>query len=261
MARTKSDDPVSAAALATLSPIGKSATHSLSDRVYEELLRLIVEGLVPIGQNLPTEADFCNRFGVSRTVVREALSRLKFDGLIASSHGRQSVVLKQPFLEVLESPQVASITDVQRFLEFRQLVEREAAALAAERAQPADLKRIRQAHEAQLAAFARHDNSVDHDLAFHITIVSAAHNHFLSNSLISVQETFRSSMAYVRRTLPRNFEARAARIIDEHSAIVGAIEARDPGAARTYMAYHLQRGKERIFAGADFATLSGSPAS
>ncbi len=249
MARTKVHDPVAAAALQTLAPVRKSPDMPLSDKVYEEILRLVVEGTIPVGQCLPTEAEFCTSFSVSRTVVREAMSRLKTDGIISSSPGKKSLVLKQPSRDVLGAPQVGSVAEVQRFHEFRELIEVEAAGLAAQRAEAADLRRIREAHAAQTAAFGRGELSVENDLAFHIAIVKAAHNNFLAESLISRTDTFVSAMNYARRSMPRNFAGRSARVTEEHAAILHAIEARDADAARNYMAYHMQRGKERVFAG------------
>ncbi|WP_172329427.1 FadR/GntR family transcriptional regulator [Mangrovicoccus sp. HB161399] len=249
MARTKVHDPVAAAALETLAAVSKTPDVPLSDKVYEEILRLVVEGTIPVGQCLPTEAEFCDSFSVSRTVVREAMSRLKTDGIISSSPGKKSLVLKRPSRDVLGPPQVGSVAEVQRFHEFRELIEREAAGLAAQRAEASDLRRIREAHAAQTAAFARGEMSVENDLAFHIAIVKAARNNFLTDALASRRETFASAMNYARRSMPRDFAERSARVTEEHAAILHAIEARDADAARNYMAYHMQRGKERVFAG------------
>ncbi|WP_138466186.1 FadR/GntR family transcriptional regulator [Poseidonocella sp. HB161398] len=257
MPRRKVHDPVAEAALRTLSPIAKTADMPLSDKAYEEILRLIVSGAVKPGQSLPTEAEFCAAFAVSRTVVREAMSRLKTDGVISSSPGRKCEVLKQPAREVLSAPEAVSVAEVQRFLEYRELIEREAAALAARRAEPSDLKRLRKAHADQQAAFAANDVDVRHDLEFHYAVLRAAHNNFLWDSMAALRRTYAGAMTYARQTMPKNFAARSERVMEEHAAILRAIEARDAEAARNYMAYHLQRGKERIFAHERDPALTG----
>ena len=259
MARTKAQDPVSEAALARLAPIARSPNITLSDQVYEEVLRLIIDGMIGPGQSLPTEAELCARLRVSRTVVREALSRLKFDGIIASHSGRKSTVLTEVPAGRLSSAEAGSLTDIRRFFEFRELLEREAAAMAAMRRQPDDLARIRAANLAQAKAFRRGDDDVTDDVALHEAIVMASHNHFLIDALAGVRRNYLSNLGFTRRVLQRDGRARATQeAIDEHTAIIEAIERADAGAARERMSRHLQRSRERFLAAIGHGTPPAS---
>lgn len=247
MARTKVYDPVSVAALASLPEIRKSPDLPLSDQVYEEVLRLIVDAVVPVGNKLPTETEFCARFGVSRTVVREALSRLKIDGLIVSRPGQGSVVARRPKTDILGTDFTGSVADVQRFFEFRALIEREAAALAAQRRTTADLRRLRNAHIDLARSLSEDSISITPDLNFHEAVADAAHNHFLASSIMSLRDDFLRSMEFTRSLIREKREERTVLIIQEHGKILGAIERGDPQAASDSMAYHLTATRERIF--------------
>lgn len=247
MARSKVHDPVSAAALASLHEIRKSPDLPLSDQVYDEILRLIVDSVVPVGSKLPTETEFCTRFGVSRTVVREALSRLKIDGLIVSRPGQGSVVTKRPKTDILGVDFSGSVADIQRFFEFRTLIEREAAALAAQRRTTADLRRLRNAHIEMARSLSEESMSIAPDLNFHEAVADAAHNHFLASSILSLRDDFLRSMEFTRSLIRERREERTVLIVQEHGKILGAIERGDPQAASDAMAYHLTATRERIF--------------
>lgn len=251
MARTKVHDPVSAAALETLAPVRKSAETSLSDQVYGEILRLIMDGLVPVGSKLPTESEICSRMGVSRTVVREALSRLKIDGLITSRPGQGSVVVKQPKNKVLSAEFMNSIADIQRFFEFRMLIEREAAALAAQRRTSSDLRTLHAAHLSLARDMTSGDTTVTPDLEFHEAVAAAAHNNFLASAIGSMRSDFLQSMQFTRILVQEKMEVRSVKIMREHGKILSAIERGDPQAASDAMAYHLQATRDRIFMAED----------
>ena len=94
---------------------------------------------------LPSETELARRFGASRPVVREALARLREDGVIVSRQGSGSYVKRRPDPAVLRFVPVGSIADVQRCFEFRAGLEGAAAALAAERWEDADIAEIRRA--------------------------------------------------------------------------------------------------------------------
>src|SRR3546814_7258855 len=109
------------------------AHRTLSDRVYEEIYRKISSDEWPQGERLPTEIDLAQQFGVSRTALREALLRLRIDGLITSRPGAGSFVTGKPSRAVFDFTRPGSIADIQRCYEFRVGVEGEAAYLAADR--------------------------------------------------------------------------------------------------------------------------------
>ena len=118
-----------------------SAPHALEARrsggIYEKIFERIVSGELAVNARLPSEADLARSCGVSRPVVREALARLREDGIIVSRQGSGSYVKRRPDSAILRFIPVSSIADVQRGFEFRAGLEGAAAALAA-RAEESD---------------------------------------------------------------------------------------------------------------------------
>ena len=121
----------------------------LADQVADALAAEVREGRFGEGDRLPTEAVLAAQFGVSRTVVREAVSRLKSLGLVDSRQG-SGVYVRAAGVEPLrfEMPHMASREAVIQMAELRRALEAEVAALAAERRSPDDLRRIREAIDA-----------------------------------------------------------------------------------------------------------------
>lgn len=221
----------------------------LGNRVYEEIIHVILDTELTVGDRLPTEVQFCALFGVSRTVVREALSRLKIDGIIDSRQGQGSFVLRQPNRDVFEFASVGSVAELQTFFEYRQVIEGETSALAALRRTSEDLSRIAEACQAIDVAFARKENAVEEDLDFHFAIASAARNKFLYASLKATRGEFLKGMRFARELTTRYSEERGKRLQAEHRAVLDAIRAFDPDAARAAMKEHLSRTRDRVFKG------------
>ncbi|WP_307781275.1 FadR/GntR family transcriptional regulator [Agilicoccus flavus] len=184
---------------------------------------------------------------MSRTVVREALSRLAAAGLVETFQGRGSFVLAvpEPSRFGLEAAQLRTHEDVLAMVDFRVGVESEAAALAAGRATPDALAAVR----AALAAFpaAGEAGAVEADFRFHRSVAAAAGNRFYLELLDSLgpmmillprtrlQESF-------TLTDPRHVE----RVHREHEAIATAIGYGDPDAARAAMRLHLSNSRHRL---------------
>ncbi len=126
-------------------PIKLPSSGSLSEQLADALLLSIRDGNLPKGQRLPTEAALVARFGVSRTVVREALSRLKTIGLIESRQGSGTFVAQIPspdLAQLVLSPD-GSMNAVIQLVEVRRALETESAGLAAARRSPKTLKNIK----------------------------------------------------------------------------------------------------------------------
>lgn len=152
--------------------------HELADTLTER----IAAGELAPGARLPTEAAFMDQYGVSRTVVREALSRLQQTGAVRTRHGVGTFVVGPPEAGAgfrISARHLATLRDVVAVLELRMGIETEAAALAAQRRDDAHLERLR----ASLAEFAqaveRGHDAVEADLRFHREIARATGNpHF-----------------------------------------------------------------------------------
>ena len=223
--------------------------QTLGDRLYDDILQLILTSKIPQGGRLPTEAQFCEMFQVSRTVVRDALSRLKIDGVVGSRQGQGSVVLRRPNAGVFAFPLVGSIADMQRFFEFRQLIEPEVAALAAMRRTHEDLVRIRTAFQTVGVALAQDEGGVEADLEFHLAIAAAAHNKYLVSSMETARGNFAQCIQFARVLSTKPDERRGERLQGEHRRILDAIEAADAVTARAAMTEHLTRTRDRVFLG------------
>src|SRR3982750_3364634 len=114
-------------------------TRRLADIVHEQLFRLITRGEFPKGCKLPPEGELAGRFGVSRPVIRDALSRLKDEGYVRSQRGSGNVVVRGEAPGQQAYPPIRTISDLLRSYEFRITVEAATATMAAERRDAADL--------------------------------------------------------------------------------------------------------------------------
>ncbi|MDC9825694.1 FadR/GntR family transcriptional regulator [Devosia sp. ZB163] len=224
-------------------------TVHLTDRVKLGLLRLIETDNLQPGDKLPPAEQLCEKFSVSRTVVREAIASLKAEGRLRSLRG-SGVYVETPSATTSElsmfmaAPQ--EIGDILDFMEFRISVEVEAAGLAAERRTETHLLRMEQA----LAQFRRHltDNTLgtEADRAFHRAIADATNNNRFRLFVDEMGERL-----LPRRALGASFadEKSKADFLDaiqlEHRRIYEAIADRKPDEARIAMRRHLEDGRRR----------------
>jgi GntR family transcriptional repressor for pyruvate dehydrogenase complex len=219
----------------------------LSEQLADALAMGIRDGQLPPGQRLPTEAALVARFGVSRTVVREALSRLRTLGLVESRQGSGAFVAQglAPVLESLVLAPDGSIAAVAQMIEVRRALESEAAALAAARRTPEALQHIRLAVQALDDAVAAGGDGVAEDVALHTAIAQAAGNPFLLSTLAYLHGFLLDATRVTRAHEARHADL-AQQVRDEHAAIVAAIEAADVDAARTAGAQHMHHAARRI---------------
>lgn len=210
-------------------------------------LRLKIEKreLLP-GDKLPTEQKLVDQYGVSRTVIREAVSNLKADGLLASRQGSGVFVLEPPkqTIQLLsENPQ--TIAEIIEALELRSAVEAGAAELAAKRASPAQEAHIYAAFNDFKQKVATGENSEKEDFAFHVAIAEAANNSKFVNFLTLIgRNAIPRSKLRKEANLPLDHDVEQ-QILTEHQAIMQAISAQDTEAARTAMHSHLANGIKR----------------
>jgi GntR family transcriptional repressor for pyruvate dehydrogenase complex len=160
-------------------------THRLSVQVAEQLASAIRKGKLKQGDKLPTEAQLVVQFEVSRTVVREALSRLKSLGLIDSQQGSGIYVsAPSPFQPLnFDVKHAASREAVIQIVEVRRALEAECASLAAIKRTPEDIQFIHQSLDQLDQAVARGEDGVEEDVQFHRAIANAAGNPFLISTL------------------------------------------------------------------------------
>ena len=217
--------------------------ESLGDRIRD--------GRLAPGDKLPTEAAIMGTYGVSRTVVREAISKLQAAGLVATRHGVGTFVVgfgdSAPFR--IPAEQFGTLRDVIAVLELRIGIETEAAALAAQRRTAANLTEMRQALDAFAAALAEGRDAVAPDFRFHVEIARATQNrHFaeLMNAL-GAQIIPRARLEASETPAATSEERRGylRRVNGEHESIYDAIANRDAEAARAAVRTHLANSRER----------------
>jgi DNA-binding FadR family transcriptional regulator len=221
----------------------------LSDQVYEVVLTEIVRGRYPEGAKLPTETALAQEFAVSRPVVREALSRLRDDGLIQPRQGAGSFVMKRPGSALLRFAPIGSIADIQRCFEFRIAVEPMAARLAAVRRDEAELAEIEAAIRALGESIVRGTVVVDADFAFHKSVADASGNAYFSTTLQSLEQSFKTAMLLNRQLSLSNPAQRLNLVQAEHRAVYQAILASDEDAAFNAMLKHVHDARRRVFDG------------
>ena len=220
--------------------------RSLADVVFDRLQRAIKSGAYRPDERLPTEHDLAAEFEVSRPIVREALRRLREQGLIYSRRGAGSFVrsigLKQP----LGFGQLENVSDLLNCYEFRVTLEPEAAALAAERHDATSLGAISAALEMMRDATNRLSHREDADFLFHLSIALAAENNYFSTAMEALKEHIAVGMRFHGASVKREASG-LTRVFGEHAAIFEAIRDRDGAKARRLMRDHLTGSRERLF--------------
>lgn len=224
-------------------------TGRLSGVVYDRIVDMIATGAFPLNSRLPTEMELSERFEASRPVVREALQRLREDGLIVSRQGSGSYVKRRPEADVLQLAPVGSLADIQRCFEFRAGLEPAGAALAAQRRDDSDLQRIDTVMQELERCLAEGHLGVEEDSNLHDAIARATHNQYH----VSVQSSLRSHVIAgmnVTRSLSLRRSATQLRAVqDEHDKIVDAIRRQDSDAAYAAMRAHILNARTRMFEG------------
>jgi GntR family transcriptional repressor for pyruvate dehydrogenase complex len=222
--------------------------RNLAHDVVDTLSGRVRDGTLAPGEKLPTEAAIMEEFGVSRTVVREAISRLQAAGLVATRHGVGTFVVGMGDAATFRiSPdQLGTLQDVIAVLELRIGVETECAALAATRRTADNLATLRNALTAFNAAVQEGRDAVGPDFQFHLEIARATQNHHF----IDLMATLGGMMIPRARLEPPGpltpeREAYLRRVNAEHESIVEAISRQDPEAARAAMRTHLANSRER----------------
>ncbi|MCT9142672.1 FadR/GntR family transcriptional regulator [Streptomyces violarus] len=216
----------------------------LADQVAATLSEEIESGRLAEGDRLPTEVELVRQLGVSRTVVREALSRLRNAGLIEPRQGIGVFVLPRR-TRPLDLEAADTKAKVLQIVEVRRAMEGEAAHLAATRATPLDLARMRQALDAIDSAVGAGGDGVDEDLAFHRSIAESTGNTVMVSTLRYLGDVSRSGIRVTRANEARRNDFIEA-VRAEHHAILTAIEARDAEAARMAARLHMNHAAARL---------------
>lgn len=222
--------------------------QNLTQKVVASLKKRIEGEDLIFGDKLPTEQKLIEEFGVSRTVIRESIARLKADGLVDSRQGAGVFVLEPKRKDetiALLSENPRTIAGVIESLELRAAVEIGSAELAAQRCSPAQEAEIYTKFNAFKIRVEAGELSEEEDFAFHVAISEASNNRKFSDFLMLLgRHTIPRSELRIKANLQQDPELEQ-RILQEHRAIMEAISEKSPEKAGLAMRVHLTRGAER----------------
>ena len=209
----------------------------------------IRSGQIKPGDKLPSESEIMARFEVSRTVVREALSKLQASGLVETRHGIGTFALALPDTSNFRiAPEdFSTVTDVISLLELRISLETEAAGLAAQRRTAANLSTLEAALAAFSASVSDDADTLPADFEFHMEVARATGNQHFAD-LMGYLGTVIIPRARVNTPLsaPEGRLSYLQRLHGEHESIFNAIRNQDADGARAAMRTHLSNSRERL---------------
>ena len=233
----------------SVSAAGGKKRGSLSQGLEALLSEHIVEGRLRGGEQLPTEAALMLAHGVSRTVVREAMSRLQAAGMVETRHGIGTFERGSPLLlgAFIDPATLGIITDSLAIMEFRIGLEVEAAGLAAQRRSLDQLAGLRVLLDQLGQPAVSVNDRAALDFQFHLGIAQATGNHYIADTLLNLGEVIiprsRLDSARLFHDEPQHYEQRMQ---SEHEQIYQAIFNQDAECARAAMRLHLQDSREYL---------------
>ncbi len=215
-----------------------------SSRLYEQIVQQIEEsilsGALKPGDQLPAERELANRFGVSRTAVREAVKALREKGLVESYSGKGTFVTNGTSQVIRQSldlmTRIGQPEGLAHLVDLRQILEPEIAALAATRIDDQLLATMREAVATMDRSLHDPDSYIEADLDFHLALAEAVDNPLILSLLDSV-------VGLLRKQRVRIFGADGGPEPGQfhHKRILEAIERHDADAARELMRAHLKQ--------------------
>ena len=224
-------------------------SRGLAAEVVDKISGQICSGELAPGVKLPTEQQMIRAYGVSRTVIREAISKLQTAGLVETRHGIGTFVLgsESKGMEIMAGAAIVTLHDVLDMLELRISLETQASGLAATRRTSDDLERLAGAMGRFVEQVRAGNSAVEEDLEFHLLICRATGNRYFEDvyrfmGQNTIPRTRIKTSQYVREP----WDKYLMRTNDEHRAVFLAIERQDPESARAAMRMHLVNSRERL---------------
>ncbi|MDE3176793.1 MAG: FadR family transcriptional regulator [Pseudomonadota bacterium] len=236
---------------ADAAPLTRSA--SLGEQLSARIRAWIDSGEFAAGARLPAESDLAARFGVSRPIIREALSRLRSEGVVVSRRGSGSYVLGRDAAATAAATMsfgpLNSLAQVRKCFQFRATIEGDAAFLAAQHRSAEQLAEIRVALQKLEAAVLGRMVGISPDFEFHLAIARASGNEFFEQVMRQLQIPVEFTINLARSLSLTRTHEHMMTIQGEHVGIYEAIAAQDDEAARRRMRAHLDSACARIFDG------------
>lgn len=213
---------------------------TMGDEVLEQFIEMLGSGRYKPGDRLPAEKAMCEELSVSRPVLREVIRALRYMGYLEAVQGGGTYVCNKPFSDAYSKIKVRlalSNTHLMQLWEIRNVLEVEAAGLAAERATEAEILEIHKAFEA-------YKNNIDNEnsnartvqlsFRFHSLIAEATHNEMLVDMLGSIAD-----MLTRAREKSIQVEGSNTRAVNYHRQLSEAIASRNVKRAKSAMKSHL----------------------
>ena len=223
---------------------------SLTEQTVARLGARIASGAIASGAKLPSESELAAEFGVSRTVVREAISQLRARGLVATQRGIGTFARARPASNVafpVQHVDPAALAEVLALLELRISLETEAAALAAQRRSDDQLARMEALLETITRSALGGGDAADADFDFHLCVAESSGNHYFLDLMRHLGRSIIPRTRIDSAGLAKRDRAEYVREVNrEHGDVLRAIANGDPDAARAAMRTHLVNSRERL---------------
>ncbi|MEV7345084.1 FadR/GntR family transcriptional regulator [Streptomyces sp. NPDC093544] len=221
--------------------------QTLGQEVAERLRRDLADGVFSLGEKLPPERELMTRYSAGRNTVREAVRGLVALGMLEVRAGSGTTVSRidgRTALAHTVSERPMDESGLEDLVEFRLTLEGRAAQLAAERATPEDLDRIRERLTAYQNAVRQREAVYEHDVAFHRAVSEATHNRLFLDVIDTSSQLFQGAMRAADHTSEDILKAAGEHAMIAHHVLMG-----DAEAAGQAMRAHILAGNERRLKG------------
>lgn len=223
----------------------RSRGRQVSEVVADDIIGYIKRERLQRGDRLPTEPELMERYGVSRTALREAIKVLASSGVIEVRHGHGTFVLETQSLIVTPPLDLGALFTRQTYMdvaEARTAIESEVARLAAIRASEEDIQEL-EALQTQMTRLPEDAAFTDYDVKLHLVLARAAGNAIFSQMMDVLRQALSE---YIFMTVSRLPPETVRELLAEHAAVINAIKRRDADAARDAMRQHIQNAARRL---------------
>lgn len=211
---------------------------TLVEKTQKQIKQMILNKEYNDQDYLPSEGEMCERFGVSRATVREAVRSMEVRGFVRREHGKGIRVIDnrvQVMTQFISDMLSMNTSDLLELIEVRRIIEVEAARLAAQRADADDLDRLRRFLEGMESSETMDDAYYDSDLQFHINLVKASKNNLL-HTLTNAYTPLMKNLVVASSQSDFVIEHK----LHFHRRVFDSIRARDPDAAAENMRRHMK---------------------
>ncbi|KYO51740.1 GntR family transcriptional regulator [Tistrella mobilis] len=219
----------------------------LSDEIARQISERIATGVFAPGERMPTEAELAVEFAVGRSAIREAIAKLRQEGLVTTRQGVGAFVTEDPGAASfqIDTDGLRTIEDFRHVMELRMELEVSVAAMAARRRSRAQLEKVEEAFQALKSRLERGEAAVDEQHAFHRAIAIASNNPHFRDFMQFLASRIRVALSVETERATGGRDA-ARKLLREFEGILTAVRLGDPDKARRAAWFHLLRSADRL---------------